>query len=368
MEKGIYAYETAQGTRYYVKYRTSNGRSATKRGFTSPRAARRAREDLMVAARGGHVVSSSETFGEYFDRWLAERAPYLEPGTSADYRRHGAIRLAPLRELKLAKLTRQVVKAWLSDLVARERYAAKTVNNALVTLVACLNHAVADAAIASNPAVGVARLPADHVERDYLRLDEIPRYVRACNHAYRPLAEVLIATGMRVSEAIALIWQDVDFENGAIRVLRSSKICGTGSTKGDRYRSVDFGPRIARILLDLRATATEHAADGTELAVFRGPGRWSTTTPASRMSRNTVSCHWHKQALLDAGLRDMPLHSLRHTAAATWLTTGQPLMYVQRQLGHASITTTEAFYGHLETSFLKGAAAQTEEAVWAGSR
>ena len=82
------------------------------------------------------------------------------------------------------------------------------------------------------------------------------------------------------------------------------------------------------------------------------------------MDRNTVSRSWHKTALEDAGLRDMPLHSLRHTAAATWLTTGKPLMYVQRQLGHASITTTERCYGHLEKTFLAGAAAQTEAAIW----
>jgi integrase len=44
----------------------------------------------------------------------------------------------------------------------------------------------------------------------------------------------------------------------------------------------------------------------------------------------------------------MPLHGLGHTAAASWLLTGLPLLCVQRRLGHASITTTESFYGHLE--------------------
>jgi integrase len=55
------------------------------------------------------------------------------------------------------------------------------------------------------------------------------------------------------------------------------------------------------------------------------------------MDRTTVSRDWHKQAPEDAGLRDMPLHSLRHTAAASWLLAGQPLIYVQRhsaQLDH----------------------------------
>jgi hypothetical protein len=52
----------------------------------------------------------------------------------------------------------------------------------------------------------------------------------------------------------------------------------------------------------------------------------------------------------------MPLHALRHTAAAAWLATGQPLIFVQRQLGHRSITTTEEHYGHLESSFVREAA------------
>jgi integrase len=71
---------------------------------------------------------------------------------------------------------------------------------------------------------------------------------------------------------------------------------------------------------------------------------------------------------MDAGLRDMPLHSLRHTAAAAWLASGHPLMFVQRQLGHASITTTEHHYGHFEATFLKDAAATTEAVIRHASR
>jgi integrase len=62
-------------------------------------------------------------------------------------------------------------------------------------------------------------------------------------------------------------------------------------------------------------------------------------------------------------MRDMPLHSLRHTAAAAWLAVGHPLIFVQRQLGHRSITTTEEHYGHLEGSYVKDAAARTEAAI-----
>ena len=365
---GIYPYETRAGTRYYFKYRKSDGRSATKRGFASPRAARRERERTVVSAALGEQLSTTETFGEFFDGWLAHRRPYLEPGTYTDYDVHGRHRLASLRSIKLTKLSTQTVESWLAGLAAEERWAPKTINNALATLVACLNDAARKGKLARNPAARVQRLPAEHIERDYLRLQEIP-YLDACEPAYRPLAELLIATGMRISEALALSWNDVDFDNGAIRVLRSGKREGDGSTKGDRFRSVDFGPRLATVLLDLQARQQEHGAGGEGGApLFPGPGRWTSTAGAARMDRSTVSRSSHKRALRHAGLRDMPLHSLRHTAAAAWLTTGKPLMYVQRQLGHASsITTTERCYRHLEATFLKGAAAETEAAIWGPS-
>ena len=83
---------------------------------------------------------------------------------------------------------------------------------------------------------------------------------------------------------------------------------------------------------------------------------------------NRKTAHdWHEWALEDAGLRDMPLHSLRHTAATAWLATGHPLIFVQRQLGHRSITTTEEHYGHLESSFVQRAAEQTEALISAAS-
>lgn len=91
--------------------------------------------------------------------------------------------------------------------------------------------------IASNAAASTPgsreriKLPAEHREMDYLRLDEIPVYLDACSATYRPLAEVLIARGTRISEALALTWKDVDFESRSIRVLRSRKRRGEGSTK-----------------------------------------------------------------------------------------------------------------------------------------
>ena len=70
-------------------------------------------------------------------------------------------------------------------------------------------------------------------------------------------------------------------------------------------------------------------------------------------------------ALKRAGLRgSVRLHDLRNPAAAAWLATGLPIMYVQRQLGPSDIGTTIRNYGHLEESFLRDAAERAEVAIF----
>ncbi len=67
-------------------------------------------------------------------------------------------------------------------------------------------------------------------------------------------------------------------------------------------------------------------------------------------------------------MRDMPLTRSGTTAAAAWLAAGNSLMYVQRQLGHADISTTERYYGHLERHVLAAGAVATEEAIARASK
>jgi len=375
---GVYSYGTASGTRWRYVVRRSDGSMTSKRGFSSEKAARDARRRLVERQERGEIRHTRETFGAYWERWLAGRRAYLEPGTWQAYERDGRLRLLPLLgEVELGRLgpdqAREAMNRWIEGMEAEE-LAPKTVNNTLGTLVVCLNAALEDGLIASNPALRVRRLPPAHIERDYLRLHEIPVYLDSCSAIYRPLAEVLMGAGLRISEALALRTNDLELGGtaGTIVVYRSSKRASVGSTKSDRFRSVEIGPALATVLRDHLARRGELTSkDGRDELLFQMPlrvakadrGRWDGRGDGQAIDRSTVSRGWHKQALQDAALRDMPLHSLRHTAAAAWLAAGNSLMYVQRQLGHADIATTEHYYGHLERHVLAAGAIATEEAI-----
>jgi integrase len=374
---GVYPYERNGKTLYRTVFRDSAGRQRQKRGFTSPTATAKYRAEMMVRADRGELRSTRQKFDDWFDEWLRGHHA-VSPGTRADYRRHGEKRLKPFfGQSRLSAITVQLVKDFVADQVEQVEagdLAPKTVNNALTCLSTCVKEAVSLGKIPSNPCDHVAHLPERHIERDWLRRHEIPLYVDACPEVYRPLAEVLIATGMRISEALALRWDDIDFANRVIRVYRQRTATGgDGHTKSRRFRSVAVGNRLLGGLRDLQARQAEiRVTDATRAHVFVMPvrrrktdrGRWSGHGAWEPMDRNTVSRDWHKAALEDAGLRDMPLHALRHTAAAAWLLSDQPLMFVQRQLGHSSITITERYYGHLEQAFQQTAANETEAAIW----
>lgn len=373
---GVYPYRTGDGIRWRFVYRRSDGTQTTKRGFASERAARDARRRLIEQVERGEVCHTRETFGEFWETWLARRRPYLEPGTWTGYGIDGRKRLLPaFGSLSLGELSVEAVRDFVAELaeaVEAGDIGAKTVNNTLGTLAVCLNAAVEDGLIASNPALRVPRLPRGHVEREYLRLDEIPRYLDACSELYRPLAELLIGTGLRISEALALRVGDLELEEtgGVIVVYRSRKKDSVGSTKSDRFRSVEIGPVLCAVLRRQLLRRGELVADLDGFVFLMPvrtakstPGRWTSAGAPRPFDRTTVSRDWHKHALQDAALRDMPLHALRHTAAAAWLAAGNSLMYVQRQLGHADIGTTERYYGHLERHMLAAGAVAAEEAI-----
>jgi integrase len=374
---GVYAYEADGSTLYRAVFRDSAGRQRQKRGFTSPTAAAKYRAKMMERAERGELRTTRQRFDAWFDEWLRDHYR-AGAGTRADYRRHGERRLKPfLGHMRVSAIDVQTVKNLLAELVEEVEageLAPKTANNALGCLSTCMKEAVALGKLSSNPCDHVSHLPERHLERDWLRRHEIPLYLDACSEVYRPLAEVLIATGMRISEALALRWDDIDFANKVIRVYRQRTAAGDdGHTKSRRFRSVSVGDRLLGLLRDLQARQAEFRPfDAPQAYVFVMPvrcrktdrGRWSSRSAWEPMDRSTVSRDWHKAALADAGLRDMPLHSLRHTAAASWLLAGQPLMFVQRQLGHSSITITERYYGHLEQTFQQTAANETEAAIW----
>ena len=135
---------------------------------------------------------------------------------------------------------------------------------------------------------------------------------------------MLIGTGARVSEAIALRIDDVDLDAGTVKIHKQrvrGESLATRPTKGRNFRTVAIGPGLVTRCCDMLAVRAEHGIDDGGW-LFLCPrakrGRYAGRAEPRPPHRKTVH-DWHEQALEDAGLADLPLHGLRHTAAAAWL-------------------------------------------------
>lgn len=311
-------------------------------------------------------------FAELWESYLPHARANMTEGSFVEVRSHGPKRLLPhLGDRQVSKINVTVVRDWratMFEAVEAGEFSVYTANNARIALSGCLKIAVEDKLLAHNPVLNVKPLQVSRLERPYLRVGQIMGYIEAAPIFYRPLSEFLIGTGARISEAIAVTLNDVDFHTGTVKIHRqraSGDTIKMVPTKGKRFRSVAMGPGLVASLKDMLRMRAELGIDDGGWLFLCPPskrGRYAKLTAPRPPHRKTVH-DWHEATLTDAGIDDMPLHSLRHTAAAAWLGTGRSLEFVRAQLGHSSSKVTSDYYGHLEEHFRAEGAAETEARI-----
>ena len=351
-----------KGVVYDIKYRTADGTQVKQAVGPSKQEAQRVLNEALAAVqRGAQRSTSTEAFAEVADRWLERKRSRIEPATYRDYEIHLRKRLKPaFGQLKLRQITRAKVEAYLAKQDQDTKLSRKTVNDSLIPLRQILGAAVREGILATNPAKNDDRdhpleLPYERPTMLHLNREEALRYLDACDDGYRPLAEMLIGAGLRIGEAIALEWRDIDWDDSAVRISRAAKDHGLiGTPKGDRSRAVQLAPYLLDLLREHRAA--EASAAGLGKLVFLSP-------EGCMLNRHNVRRRGHDVALQDAGLSPaIRLHDLRHTAATLWLAAGESIYFVQQQLGHADIQTTIDQYGHPDKQAHREAAARA--ATW----
>ena len=152
----------------------------------------------------------------------------------------------------------------------------------------------------------------------------------------RAMLETLYATGLRVSELVALKVSEVSLDMGVVRV--------TG--KGDKTRLVPLGEEaldwITRYLREARPMLLDGQLADAMFVTQRGDG----------MTRQAFWYLIKRYAVLAGIVKHMSPHVLRHAFATHLLNHGADLRVVQMLLGHADISTTQ-IYTHVARERLK---------------
>jgi integrase len=231
---------------------------------------------------------------------------------------------------------------------------AKSTNNVLTALSACLKFAGPDGLRRSDGLGIIERVP--RVRLLPVDSDDEPEWYEA--HEYRRLADasarldpqihllVLLggAAGLRRGEMMALKWTDLDIKRRTIHVQRSiwrgRKVAEVHETtpKGGKGRKVTMTTELA--------TALSKQRNLRERVLTQDDG-----TPLT----NKLVRRWFERAQRTAGLEVTgAVHRLRHTFCSTLAAAGSPPGAIQKLAGHASILTTMR-YMHLSPTSLDAA-------------
>lgn len=210
-----------------------------------------------------------------------------------------------------------------------------------------LSYAARRGLISDNPINRLERGERPKIDRREMRIlnrDEIDALLRSVIPSYLAIIATAIFTGLRQGELLGLTWADVDFANSVVHVRCQLDRSGerTAPKTPQAYRQVVLMPSLATLL---RAHKLGSAHSGPSDAVF-------STGTGSPMNYRNVTRRGFAAAVGKAGLNRpgeprLRFHDLRHTFASLLVAEGLNIVYVSRQLGHATPAFTLNVYSHL---------------------
>ena len=248
----------------------------------------------------------------------------------------------------------------------------RTARNIQAVLRALLNAAIEDGLLTSNPASKLGRVLKLSISKSTTQ-EEIKAFSKDQRQlflktAYRigpryyPLFFVLAGTGMRLGQALALRPDDVDHSCKTIRIERAFSEDGTLDTpKSGHGRTVDFSQVLSDALQGHVATLKEEKLKfaWNDLPPWLFVTKASTPLDPANVRRTML------RVLRAAKLPEhFTPHCLRHTYASILLAEGVSPVYVQGQLGHATIELTVSTYGRWLKKKAPGGVRCDERGSW----
>lgn len=326
---------------------------------------RQAELDFFASGSTVHAQAvKATTYAELIELWQGANYPAFKPNTIARYNMELRRYLLPaFGAVKLAKLNRpyiqQVVNGWAKDYNSRQ--GGYKLYNELHTLnKKILAFGVSLGAIQSNPCHDIIipkKRPSPTVKKHFDEtelknlLDHLDQLPPTYENQYKTtLYKFLLATGCRISEALALTWSDIDLDGQTV-TIRESK-----TKNGIRSISID---KKTTIMLKLYKVRQGHK--------LREIGNIGIKTVFSNCLTDRPNLNGLRKKLkkdLEAlGIFGRSFHAFRHTHASLLLNAGIPYKELSYRLGHANISITLDTYSHLSKENEKRAVSYFEKSL-----
>ena len=298
------------------------------------------------------IVDKNMIVEEWVYRWLNKRKDKLSPQTydslNASFNNH----LIPyIGKYKLSELNKSIIEEAYAQAFFKksdkkykeDTYSHATVNALAVQFKKCLQYAVDSDILAKNPHDGVElhklRSPKKVLAYTCQEQSKILEYVEDCERP-KQIYYVLLSTGMRIGEACALSWTDVDFENKSINVNKTA-VSYHGSMIIQNHTKTDSGNRTI-YLVDNAVSYLKKIYNQQDHDI----NHYNLVVPTSRytvQSPSNLRRYW-RRICDELNIPYRGLHALRHTWATRALEAGMDVKTVSSMMGHKNVITTMNIY------------------------
>lgn len=338
---------------YRVKYvdpSTGKQREKSKGGFHSKKEAQlEASEVEKKLYFNQHEVIQNQNLlvKDWLNEWLAVYGAQCQPSTLRTRTLYIKNQIIPhLGHYRLIGLKRIDYEKFLHELL--ETYTKRTVQTIHSIFATAINKAVELEMLTHNKYQNISIKKNEEIDNNYLTKEEVNVFMEAARsthfHHYM-IALLLLRTGMRKGELLALTWDDVDVESKTISITKSRN---------------SFGIKPPKTKSSIRTISI----DETTVAELKKYKTWQKKNQmkyGKRYNHNEflVKCpngvemglfgvnKTIDSILAKTNLHHITPHGLRHTHAIMLLESGVDIKTVSDRLGHTTINMTADVYLHI---------------------
>lgn len=199
-----------------------------------------------------------------------------------------------------------------------------------------------------NPSKVIGNVKKQKVSIDFWTLDEFKQVISVINtkdfyeYFHYICISLLFMTGMRIGEATALSWNDIDFDTGVLSITKnliykSQEDYRYGDTKTKASnRHIVLDQDTLELLKKWKSVQTRIIPKTDFILSYNG----------YPTQKHTLS-HAIKRYSKLSGVHSIRIHDLRHSHASLLIQLGENPLIIRDRLGHEEIETTLGTYGHL---------------------
>lgn len=329
--------------RYQVKYTDSSGQHTLydrdpEKLYHKLQAAKLPAEERVL------------TFGEIAEGWERQHREEITTRTWTNYEPHYKDILARHGNSAIEDVTAKLIANHLTS-AKLKGYSATVVNTIRSLYRMIFDYAVANDFAQFNPVLSI-RLPKGlkRGKRTAPSDDQMQIIMQNTDAPFGLFPFLLLCTGMRKSEALALTWDDVDLQRNEISVTKSLDYA-IGANPQVKPPKTEAGNRIVPIIDILRTKLQEAANESQSIYLFPADASTRGGKGGGLMTLRGYEGHWLKYCqsvgLMDGHKPAITAHNLRHGTATLMFELGVDELTAQRILGHSRVEITREIYTDL---------------------